>query len=52
MVSKTVFISSEHLSIVFQTGGSDTSIQGCVFCFVFFFLTSGWREAQYLPICL
>lgn len=48
LASKTAFVSSEHLSIVFQVEGSKASIEGSVlwlfFVFFFFFLKSGGRE--------
>lgn len=47
LASKTAFVSSEHLSIVFQMEGSKASIEGSVLWLFFFFLKSGRREPQY-----
>lgn len=47
LASKTAFVSSEHLSVVFQMEGSKATMEGSVlwlFFGVFLFLKSGRRE--------
>lgn len=43
LASKTAFVSSEHLSLVFQMGGSNASTEGSVFWWGFF-LSKEWQK--------
>lgn len=45
LASQSAFVSSEHLSIVFQMGGSNASTEGSVFWGFFFLSKKGWKGA-------